>query len=77
MISSHSSPDGIGNFVPAGTDHGERVCRPPIGGLNHVPSPTFEVFLIVGEYSELLRNGFAVHHYVVVAITLTLTDHVL
>ena len=40
---------GIENFVPAGTDHGERVCRPPIGGLIHVPSPTSAAFLIVGD----------------------------
>jgi hypothetical protein len=31
VISSHSSPDGTGNLVPAGTDQGERVFRPPMG----------------------------------------------
>jgi hypothetical protein len=36
-------------LVPAGTDHLERVLRPPIGGGIHVPSPTFAVFLVVGD----------------------------
>ena len=44
-ISSHTGPDGIGIFVPAGTDQGERVFLPPMGDLNQRPFPTFSAIL--------------------------------
>ena len=45
--------------------------------IPHEPCISFPARLMVRIYGELFRNGLAVHHYVVVAIALTLTDHVL
>ena len=43
----------------------------------HEPCISFPARLMVRIYGELFRNGLAVHHYVVVTIAITLTDHVL